>query len=127
MFSFFSFFSGTFVILGIVVSTKSSLRETEWVGSKVRGFGEEVLAVSSSTSTLVMVSDQGLSSDMDDGSSYFSTFLNQLPERMFDNIEVVPNVETIVVKEISNLAARRSMYHGAEEDDMPNSPNPSIE
>lgn len=44
------------VILVIMVSTKASLRETEWVGSEVRGLNEGVLEVFSNTSVSVTVS-----------------------------------------------------------------------
>lgn len=44
------------VILVIMVSTKASLRETEGVGSEVRGLNEGVLEVFSNTSVSVTVS-----------------------------------------------------------------------
>lgn len=44
------------IILVIMVSIEVSSRETEGVGSEVRGFDEEVLEVSSNTSISAMVS-----------------------------------------------------------------------
>ena len=74
-----------------MVWTEASLRETEGVGFEGRGVNEEVLEVSSSMSTLVIVSsisflEKDSSSTGNGESSDFSTFLNQLLEKVADNI-----------------------------------------
>ncbi|KAL5154525.1 hypothetical protein HKD37_19G053864 [Glycine soja] len=82
----------TLVILVIMVLARTFSTETEKVGFEVQGFNEEILEVSFKTSTSVTISSRDSSSIGSEESSDFSTYLNQLLERVVDNIGKVRDV-----------------------------------